>query len=525
MIRIEQENDQKLFIPKNVEGEPELLQIHSELTQKTISFDVSDLGTSSRYYNFTINAFNVPEGEYNYSVISDEGVELAIGLLTIGDPDTNLVIIQYGDGDINYIQYYPNQKSHISLETDLHLLETADSISYTVQANHNWIFQLYSRHHTSSTWQLISEESHSESTYDGSYFIGENIEDYPKHFKIIVTTTDGLAQEQAEIFQDPHYYMTVDVFSSSSAIPASATELSYGIQYSEYNSVHTGTFFIYRNDELIKEQPFGVYHYGYSTYMEISANTTDQPVTYSIYGILDNGQNDRFEVVQAAAEATDYSKKRFSVEMLEDGYIEWDGVILYYDIIRDGERDEGYQLDHSILGLLEGDVVEFYTKFDNPVSFDNKILRASGKHNVYGNIMSLLYVDFEDVAVIPNNFEFASLFNQNTNLINAENLILPATQLTPYCYHTMFVRCSNLIKAPELPATTLVTECYHQMFDGCTSLTYVKCLATDISATNCTNNWLNRVSATGDFWKMSSAAWTTGVNGIPNGWTAHNIDR
>ena len=87
----------------------------------------------------------------------------------------------------------------------------------------------------------------------------------------------------------------------------------------------------------------------------------------------------------------------------------------------------------------------------------------------------------------------------------------------------MFQNCKKLTTAPELPATTLVGGCYQNMFKGCTSLNYIKCLATDISASNCTNNWVNGVSSTGTFVKNSNmTSWTEGANGIPNNWTVQD---
>jgi hypothetical protein len=58
------------------------------------------------------------------------------------------------------------------------------------------------------------------------------------------------------------------------------------------------------------------------------------------------------------------------------------------------------------------------------------------------------------------------------------------------------------------------------MFKGCTNLSHITCLATDISATNCTTNWVSEVSSTGTFEKASDMNnWTTGASGIPSGWT------
>ena len=88
----------------------------------------------------------------------------------------------------------------------------------------------------------------------------------------------------------------------------------------------------------------------------------------------------------------------------------------------------------------------------------------------------------------------------------------------------MFSGCTNLIKAPKLPATTLAINCYDSMFYGCTRLNSITCLATDISASDCTTNWVSDVALSGTFTKAESmSGWTNGVNGIPNGWTVKDM--
>lgn len=97
---------------------------------------------------------------------------------------------------------------------------------------------------------------------------------------------------------------------------------------------------------------------------------------------------------------------------------------------------------------------------------------------------------------------------------------LPASTLADACYSDMFMNCTNLTTAPELPATVLAEGCYSSMFAGCTSLNYVKCLATDISADFCTTSWMWNVAPTGTFVKAAGIEdWTTGEDGIPEGWT------
>ena len=117
---------------------------------------------------------------------------------------------------------------------------------------------------------------------------------------------------------------------------------------------------------------------------------------------------------------------------------------------------------------------------------------------------------------------YNNMFRSCTGLTTAPEL--PATTLTEGCYSQMFYGCTSLTTAPELPATTLANSCYSYMFNSCTSLNSIKCLATDISATDCTQSWVTNVSATGTFLKDKDMAdWTTGDDGIPSGWTVNNF--
>ena len=116
---------------------------------------------------------------------------------------------------------------------------------------------------------------------------------------------------------------------------------------------------------------------------------------------------------------------------------------------------------------------------------------------------------------------YQSMFIGCTSLKTAPEL--PATTLADICYTSMFNGCISLTTAPVLPATTLANNCYQNMFRDCTSLNYIKCLATNISAYNCTSNWVSGVASTGTFVKASSmASWSTGIDGIPTGWTVQN---
>ena len=142
---------------------------------------------------------------------------------------------------------------------------------------------------------------------------------------------------------------------------------------------------------------------------------------------------------------------------------------------------------------------------------------------------------------------YINMFEDCTSLATAPSL--PATTLAAFCYDYMFVGCTSLTTPPSLPATTLEQGCYNHMFSNCTSLTtapvlsaptleyrsyegmfyncsrlnYIKCLATDISATDCTAHWVTSVASSGTFVRPSSmSGWSRGVDGIPTNWTVQN---
>ena len=215
------------------------------------------------------------------------------------------------------------------------------------------------------------------------------------------------------------------------------------------------------------------------------------------------------------------------------------------------------------IGTTYANSLSAYSSFSSTCSFVTS-----------GNIMSLLYDDSysEQVSLANKNNAFTYLFRNCSKIISVKNLILPATTLAnycyqymfngctslttapelpattlanncynsmfngckslttapelpattlaTYCYNGMFNGCTSLTTAPELPATTLANNCYNRMFNGCTSLNYIKAAFLTTPGSGYTNEWLSKVKSTGTFYKNSAATWTTtGVNGVPSGWT------
>ena len=118
---------------------------------------------------------------------------------------------------------------------------------------------------------------------------------------------------------------------------------------------------------------------------------------------------------------------------------------------------------------------------------------------------------------------YTGMFQGCTALTTAPEL--PATTLANYCYQSMFSGCTSIVTAPELPATQLVYNCYTYMFKNCNNLNYVKCLATEITATDALKDWLSGVAPTGTFVKKYGVEYLiNSPSGIPQGWTVEEID-
>jgi len=223
----------------------------------------------------------------------------------------------------------------------------------------------------------------------------------------------------------------------------------------------------------------------------------------------------------------DYSKDYFTTVAKSDGTISFSGSsatnLLSYSV-NGGEWAQQTAQGEAVT-VATGDEVRWKgTNLSIDGIYGIGHVNSTCQFDVEGNVMSLISGDsFDDTATLANN-QFRDLFSMAINLVSAENLVLPAMTLASYCYGYMFFECTNLTIAPKLPATTLVYACYIQMFQGCTGLNSVTCLATDRSASYCTNGWFKGVASTGTFTKAASmTSWPSGANGIPNGWTVQDF--
>ena len=197
-----------------------------------------------------------------------------------------------------------------------------------------------------------------------------------------------------------------------------------------------------------------------------------------------------------------------------------------YDItVKKGDVVQLYSLNTSLGGGAVAGARGTTRAVDSGAKYIN--IRPSMKTEIYGNVMSLLKGKdgLEGATAIEAKNAFYGLFAGAENLVNnaERQLVLPATTLTEGCYQDMFNGCKGIEKAPELPAPKLEKNCYQEMFYDCAKLNHVKCLATDISAENCTKDWLGKAGteATGEKVLETLVPMTPNSDdGVPTSWTA-----
>lgn len=168
-----------------------------------------------------------------------------------------------------------------------------------------------------------------------------------------------------------------------------------------------------------------------------------------------------------------------TIEAVTPGTLTWYGISIggtraIIEYSRDGlnwvpltESDNQVSLSQGDCVVLRGENEYYATS-----QYGYSRFEYDGEFRVKGNIMSLIDGNnYENLKAFTAPYAFCGLFIACEGLLSAEDLVLPATELTQGCYWQMFYRCSHLTSAPSLPATKLADYCYYGMFDQCASLT------------------------------------------------------
>ena len=345
--------------------------------------------------------------------------------------------------------------------------------------------------------------------------------------------------------QEVHIYELMGEPSYPSSVPASATSFDLSFSYTDtYTSITCDQGSFMDGDTVtipIEENP------------SMSARTISG--TYVFHDI-----SIPYSFTQEGREELPYNQQYLTFEILTGGTIVWkanNGITktISYSLNYGEWTEITSTAEGSEINVNAGDKIRFkgnnasYGAAQSGNIKDRASMFSGGTaaYNVYGNIMSLIGNDnFSGLTSFNSaTYVFYDLFN-TSNVVSAENLVMPVTALTNSCYRAMFAHSKKLTEAPELPATTLAEICYAYMFQDCSSLAeapdliasnvsasgyngmfsattvnYVKCLATNLG-NGATTSWLASVSPTGTFVKSAEMSWASGANGIPTGWTIYN---
>jgi hypothetical protein len=200
----------------------------------------------------------------------------------------------------------------------------------------------------------------------------------------------------------------------------------------------------------------------------------------------------------------DYSTQYFTIESLQDSNVitatksgSQRSPIIYYSL-DDGETWSNQTLSSGTItfGTINtGDKIIFKSNSATWASAWNGYNKFNGSKNfkVYGNVMSLLNGDNfinNSEFTAGSAFNLCGLFYETKTIIDASNLILPATTLCESSYNGMFRAAENLVYGPNLlPALDVPKDAYSSMFEACTKLAEgPEILATTVSGDSALKN-------------------------------------
>lgn len=158
--------------------------------------------------------------------------------------------------------------------------------------------------------------------------------------------------------------------------------------------------------------------------------------------------------------------------------------------------EQDWQLwDYSTVNLADGEKLYVYGTEFQQYSYYSNYFKIEGNIKVSGDLVALrdglnkvkaysyqyLFYGCEGLTdaselKMPSklgDYAFYYMFGECINLKYIP--ILPATNLSKYCYKFMFYRCTSLTSIPEnmLPATIVNYDCYYGMFKFCKGLTTI----------------------------------------------------
>lgn len=227
--------------------------------------------------------------------------------------------------------------------------------------------------------------------------------------------------------------------------------------------------------------------------------------------------------IQTGGGSIDYSQQYLTFKAMDggdisctftrDGYNGQSGDLYWSSDNGTTWTQYGFSYQEEIGGMgcdtvmLKGDLTNYDINggMYNPEGIGTFTFNYNGYINrviIEGNIMSLVagdnFVGEDDLTTYSISNLFTDLFHDTGGnnahfIIYADNLILPAMTLIPFCYESMFSHCEKLMTAPELPALYGEQQCYAYMFYNCYNLRHIRMLLESSDSMN-TQQWLEGVN-------------------------------
>lgn len=180
--------------------------------------------------------------------------------------------------------------------------------------------------------------------------------------------------------------------------------------------------------------------------------------------------------------------------------------------------------ENTSISMAAGDELRWFRFANTTSSVNVGQFTIIGDVTLSGNINSFLSNDFENLTDISGYSGrygiFGYMFDNSRNtchVTNAENLRLPATVLGVQAYRGL-LQSTPIYTSPDIPKATMAQYCFGWMFNGCSNLNRINSYVETYSSSYF-NSWVGSVPATGLFCNYGGASFSTGSDGIPNGWT------
>ena len=496
MIQIQDKNvENQVYFPKstNITGDL-VLKLHSELTQKDYTFDVVNESKTSNYYKFNVNFKSVENGEYTYFINDTDS-----GLIRIGNVDEAVSTSTYIDG-IEVVQYYPQdvKETDYSKEPLTFKILSYGTINWTTSDSSNTKTIEYKLNDGEWTHITSNTEPSASSIVvtrgNKIQFRGDNTA-----YGASVLSYSTFGSSTAEFEVEGNIMSLIDSTNFKNNLTISS-DYAFANLFRDCTNLVSAENLVLPATTLAKNC--------YQSMFQGCRLLTKVPKLPATK-LSDNCYASMFEGCASLTKAPKLPATTLAIGC-------YSGMFYYCTSLTTAPALPAT----TLAGACYSSMFVACTSLTVAPELPATKLESVCYNNMFYGCTNLTTAPALPATTL-NFMCYGSMFRNCSSLTVAPEL--PATTLNWHCYSNMFDACTNLTTAPELPATTLAEGCYSRMFANCEKLNYIKCLATDISANRCTDNWVDGVSSTGTFVKNPSmTSWPTGNSGIPNNWTIEN---